>query len=81
MGAGRPPLQVHSGDCHMSGKRRRPVDRDEARRLLSAGLKAYTHCQPAGQLHIIDLSRSEAIRPREAPACRQDTRRQEGQRV
>ncbi|MGA5121314.1 DUF6233 domain-containing protein [Streptomyces pseudogriseolus] len=31
----RPPLQIHTGDdCHMAGKRHRPVDRDEARRLL-----------------------------------------------
>ncbi|OWA00996.1 hypothetical protein B9W62_35770 [Streptomyces sp. CS113] len=39
IGAGRPPLQVPAGDCHMAGKRHRPVDRDEARRLLAEGLK------------------------------------------
>ncbi|MCX4625125.1 DUF6233 domain-containing protein [Streptomyces albogriseolus] len=26
---------MHTGDCHMAGKRHRPVDRDEARRLLA----------------------------------------------
>ncbi|MFL9658696.1 DUF6233 domain-containing protein [Streptomyces sp. PB17] len=57
IGAGRPPLQVHVGDCHMAGKRCRPVDRDEARRLLAEGLKPCTHCSPDVQLHIIDLSR------------------------
>ncbi|MFH8974265.1 DUF6233 domain-containing protein [Streptomyces sp. NPDC017890] len=31
VGARRPPLQVHAGDCYMAGSRhRRPVDRDEA---------------------------------------------------
>ncbi|MFD7879504.1 DUF6233 domain-containing protein [Streptomyces sp. NPDC059766] len=57
LGVGRPPVQVHGGDCHMAGKRRRPVDRDEARRLLAAGLHACTHCQPAAVLGILDLSR------------------------
>ncbi|WP_189598993.1 DUF6233 domain-containing protein, partial [Streptomyces pilosus] len=34
IGDRRPPLHVHAGDCYIAGKRRRPVDRDEARRLL-----------------------------------------------
>ncbi|MEU5324513.1 DUF6233 domain-containing protein [Streptomyces sp. NPDC021056] len=46
IGDGRPPVKVHAGDCHMTGKRHRPVDRDEARRLLAAGLPGCTHCQP-----------------------------------
>ncbi|MFF3207999.1 DUF6233 domain-containing protein [Streptomyces sp. NPDC002962] len=25
IGTGRPPIQIHAGDCHMAGKRRRPV--------------------------------------------------------
>lgn len=64
IGAGRPPLQVHAGDCHMAGKRHRPVDRDEARRLLTQGLKACIHCQPDVLLRIIDLSRAAAPRSR-----------------
>ncbi|MES5824836.1 DUF6233 domain-containing protein [Streptomyces sp. RG80] len=57
IGDGRPPVQVHAGDCHMTGKRHRPVDRDEARRLLAAGLPGCTHCQPDVRLHILgDLS-------------------------
>ncbi|MFH8939478.1 DUF6233 domain-containing protein [Streptomyces griseosporeus] len=55
IGTGRPPVQVHAGDCHMAGSRRRPVSRDEARRLLSDGLRACTHCQPDATLRIIDL--------------------------
>lgn len=56
IGARRPPLQVHAGDCSMAGKRHRPVDRDEARRLLASGLRACAHCRPDVHLHIIDLS-------------------------
>lgn len=57
IGTGKPPVQVHAGHCHMIGSRRRPVSRDEARRLLTDGLRACTHCQPDTQLHIIDLDR------------------------
>ncbi|GAB7111099.1 hypothetical protein JCM4814A_94180 [Streptomyces phaeofaciens JCM 4814] len=57
IGISRPPVRVHAGDCHMTGNRRRPVDRDEARRLLTAGLQSCTHCQPDVELHIIDLPR------------------------
>lgn len=55
IGTSKPPVQVHAGTCHMIGSRRRPVSRDEARRLLADGLRACTHCQPDTQLHIIDL--------------------------
>lgn len=57
IGTGRPPVQIHAGDCHMAGKRRRPVGRDEARRLLAGGLRSCTHCRPDTQLDIIDLPR------------------------
>lgn len=40
----------------MAGKRRRAVGRDAARRRLSDGLRACTHCRPDAQLDIIDLS-------------------------
>jgi len=46
IGTGRPPFQVHAGDCHMAGKRRRPVNRGEARRLLTGGLRACSYCRP-----------------------------------
>lgn len=62
IGTGRPPVQVHAGNCHMAGRRRRPVDRSEARRLLAAGLEACTHCRPDAQLHIIDLGPVRRIR-------------------
>ncbi|MFI6567136.1 DUF6233 domain-containing protein [Streptomyces sp. NPDC050534] len=46
IGTGRPPVQVHAGDCYMAGKRRRTTGRDEARRLLADGLRACTHRRP-----------------------------------
>jgi hypothetical protein len=55
IGAGRQPAEVHAGGCHMTGPRWRAVDRDEARRLLSSGVRACGHCQPDVQLHILDL--------------------------
>lgn len=55
IGVGRPPTQVHAGDCHMAGKRRRAVGRDEARRLLAAALRACSHCEPDTQLNILHL--------------------------
>jgi hypothetical protein len=56
IGTGRPPVQIHTGGCHMKGTRLRPVDRDEARRLLTTGLPACTHCRPDVHLHILDLA-------------------------
>ncbi|CAM5630308.1 hypothetical protein SCYAM73S_05941 [Streptomyces cyaneofuscatus] len=46
----------------MIGSRRRPISRDEARRLLAEGLRACTHCQPDTQLHIIDLAARGPVR-------------------
>lgn len=60
IGAERAPVQVHAGDCYMAGKRRRPVNRDEARRLLATGLRACNHCQPDIQLHMLDLATQAA---------------------
>ncbi|WP_449352103.1 DUF6233 domain-containing protein [Streptomyces shaanxiensis] len=62
IGTRRPPVQVHAGTCHMIGSRRRPISRDEARRLLAEGLRACTHCQPDTQLHIIDLAARGPVR-------------------
>jgi hypothetical protein len=43
---GRPPVQAHAGDCYAAGNRHRPVDRDEARRLLASGLPACPAASP-----------------------------------
>ncbi|WP_307721062.1 DUF6233 domain-containing protein [Streptomyces rishiriensis] len=67
IGAGRPPVQVHAGDCYTAGKRRRPVDRDEARRLLADGLRLCTHCRPDTRLNVIDLSDGPTAAPRPTP--------------
>ncbi|MFF3208649.1 MULTISPECIES: DUF6233 domain-containing protein [unclassified Streptomyces] len=61
-------MQVHAGDCHMAGKRHRPVDRDEARRLLADGLRPCTHCRPDTQLDIPGLPRgTKTLRHRPLP--------------
>ncbi|OKJ71225.1 hypothetical protein AMK31_35655 [Streptomyces sp. TSRI0107] len=52
VGAGREPAEVHAGGCHVTGDRWRAMDRDEARQLLSSGIRACSHCQPDVQLHI-----------------------------
>ncbi|MFD9395201.1 DUF6233 domain-containing protein [Streptomyces sp. NPDC060000] len=70
IGAGRPPIQVHAGDCHMAGERRRPVGRDEARRLLAGGLRPCAHCRPDTQLDIPGLPRGTTPAP---VPCRKDT--------
>ncbi|MFD6174331.1 DUF6233 domain-containing protein [Streptomyces coeruleorubidus] len=54
IGTGRPPVQVHAGDCYAAGNRRRSVDRGEARRLLASGLPACLHCQPDIELRTLD---------------------------
>lgn len=49
------PLAVHVGDCGMAGRRRRQVDQDGARRLLTVdGVPACPICRPDTALHITD---------------------------
>ncbi|MBZ3904400.1 hypothetical protein J8M51_22515 [Streptomyces scabiei] len=54
IGVGRPAVELHVGGCYAAGKRRRPVGRDEARRLLASGLRACTHCRPDQHLGILE---------------------------
>ncbi|GHH68217.1 hypothetical protein FHS35_009250 [Streptomyces umbrinus] len=61
IGDGRPPAEVHVGGCYAAGKRRRPVGRDEARRLLASGVRACSHCQPGTALDILDLPTRPAL--------------------
>ncbi|MFF3313002.1 DUF6233 domain-containing protein [Streptomyces sp. NPDC002952] len=56
IGDGRPPVELHVGGCYAAGKRRRPVDTEEARRLLAAGLRPCTHCEPHHQLGALEQS-------------------------
>ncbi|MDQ0809783.1 hypothetical protein QFZ63_001497 [Streptomyces sp. B3I7] len=48
------PVAVHTGDCHMVGKRRRGVPRDVALRALAEGVEACGHCRPDAELGYID---------------------------
>ncbi|MFH8610977.1 DUF6233 domain-containing protein [Streptomyces sp. NPDC018029] len=54
IGQGSPSIEVHRGDCYAAGKRRRPVTRDEARRLLADGIRACTHCEIAVELRMLE---------------------------
>ncbi|MFE6485694.1 DUF6233 domain-containing protein [Streptomyces sp. NPDC057757] len=49
-GQGQPPSVIHAGGCYIAGKRRRPVDRAEALRLLDGGLPACRVCRPDNDL-------------------------------
>ncbi|MDP5315294.1 DUF6233 domain-containing protein [Streptomyces poriferorum] len=53
IGAGAPPTEVHAGDCYAAGKRRRVIDRDQARALLSDGIRTCTHCRPDTNLGVL----------------------------
>ncbi|MEU5314167.1 DUF6233 domain-containing protein [Streptomyces sp. NPDC021562] len=49
------PMAVHVGDCGMANRRRNPVGRDEARRLLTTdGIPACPICRPDAALGIAD---------------------------
>lgn len=54
IGDGGPPVEVHRGDCHAAGKRRRPVGQEEARRALADGVRACTHCRPDTELGVLE---------------------------
>ncbi|MEW2393140.1 DUF6233 domain-containing protein [Streptomyces venezuelae] len=54
IGRGSPPIEVHRGDCHAAGKKRKPITRDEARRALAEGIRACTHCQPDAELRMLE---------------------------
>lgn len=54
LGRDAPPVYVHSGDCHMAGKRSRGVDRATAMRALTEGVDACPHCRPDSELGFLD---------------------------
>lgn len=53
IGQGSPPIEVHAGHCYAAGKRRRPIDRDQARTLLADGIRACSHCRPDTDLGVL----------------------------
>ncbi|MGB8943564.1 MAG: DUF6233 domain-containing protein [Streptomyces sp.] len=52
--AGRAPVYVHRGHCHMTGKHSRGVTRDHARQALHEQVDACPHCRPDRELSILD---------------------------
>ncbi|QNP67109.1 DUF6233 domain-containing protein [Streptomyces genisteinicus] len=45
IGEGHRALYVHTGGCHMAGKRVRGVSRDAAARAVAEGVEACSHCR------------------------------------
>ncbi|WP_069883575.1 DUF6233 domain-containing protein [Streptomyces luteocolor] len=52
--AGRDPVYVHAGGCHMAGKRSRGVTQDQACLALHEGVNACPHCHPDTPLGMLD---------------------------
>ncbi|WLQ69408.1 DUF6233 domain-containing protein [Streptomyces glycanivorans] len=53
IGQGWPPIEVQAGHCHAAGSRRRTIGRDQARSLLSEGIRAGAHCRPDTDLGVL----------------------------
>ncbi|MCX5144647.1 DUF6233 domain-containing protein [Streptomyces sp. NBC_00338] len=53
IGQGAPPSEIHAGYCRAAGKRRRAIDRDQARALLADGIRACSHCRPDTDLGVL----------------------------
>lgn len=54
IGAGRPPVRVHVGDCWDTPTRCKPAAAEAARRALAEGVEACTHCRPHTALGVLD---------------------------
>ncbi|MGB8946180.1 MAG: DUF6233 domain-containing protein [Streptomyces sp.] len=52
--AGRAPVYVHIGGCHMAGKRSRGVTQDQARQALYERVDACPHCRPDTELGVLE---------------------------
>ncbi|RVU14808.1 hypothetical protein EOT10_40160 [Streptomyces antnestii] len=52
--SGRAPVYVHTGGCHMAGKRSRGVERGQALRALAESVPACPHCRPDTELGLLD---------------------------
>lgn len=52
---GRAAVYVHSGDCHMAGKRSKPINAGQARDALGQEkVPACTHCRPDTALGVLE---------------------------
>jgi hypothetical protein len=49
-----PPVYVHVGGCHMTGKRSKGVRREAALRALVEGVPACSHCRPDSELGYLE---------------------------
>ncbi|MFF3094108.1 DUF6233 domain-containing protein [Streptomyces cyaneofuscatus] len=51
---GSPYADVHIGGCHMIGKRRQAITRDQAAQLISQGVTPCNHCRPDSELGLLE---------------------------
>ncbi|MFI5987397.1 DUF6233 domain-containing protein [Streptomyces sp. NPDC051555] len=54
IGVGRPPTQVHAGDCWATGKRCVPATAEQLRELLARGVPGCIHCRPDTALGVLE---------------------------
>ncbi|MFD3740437.1 DUF6233 domain-containing protein [Streptomyces sp. NPDC058629] len=49
-----PYADVHTGGCHMLGKRWQAISREQAAQLINQGVAACTHCRPDTELGLLE---------------------------
>ncbi|MFE1555500.1 DUF6233 domain-containing protein [Streptomyces sp. NPDC058734] len=54
IGAGRPPVRVHVGDCWDTRTRCKPATVEVARQALVDGVDPCLHCRPDTALGVLD---------------------------
>ncbi|MFJ9344800.1 DUF6233 domain-containing protein [Streptomyces sp. NPDC101733] len=54
IGAGRPPVRVHTGDCWDTRSRCAPAGADQIRALLAQGVPECRHCRPDTALGVLE---------------------------
>ncbi|MEW2068615.1 DUF6233 domain-containing protein [Streptomyces sp. NPDC007346] len=53
-GTHNPYADVHTGNCHMIGKRWKAITREQAAQLINQGGTPCTHCRPDTELGILE---------------------------
>ncbi|MFJ9344803.1 DUF6233 domain-containing protein [Streptomyces sp. NPDC101733] len=54
IGAGRPPVRVHTGDCWDTRSRCAPATPEQIRTLLAQGVPGCIHCRPDTALGMLE---------------------------
>ncbi|MEW1630879.1 DUF6233 domain-containing protein [Streptomyces sp. NPDC089173] len=53
-GTNSPYADVHTGGCHMLGKRWKAITREQAAQLINQGVNPCTHCRPDTELGLLE---------------------------